>query len=56
MGRDYHDDNNDYNDDQDNDERTHCQEGGGEGQGAGSKNLEKVKFDQIFKIRMRRKW
>ena len=27
----------------------------GEGQGAGSKNLEKVKFDQIFKIRMRRK-
>ena len=29
-------------------ERTYCQEGGGDGQGAGSKNLKKEKLEQIY--------
>lgn len=28
--------------------RTYCQEGGGDGQGAGSKNLKKEKLEQIY--------
>ena len=49
--RDKHNDNhNDHDDDEFVDERTHCQEGGGEGQGAGSKNLKKEKFDPFFKM------